>query len=147
MVLIVGSVVNLTIRFMTARRVGWVIGPFRQISALIAVAETLRFLEGDDIDPIVGSLRRELPTLRRLKGIVRRIGPDPLKVGELAFAVMEYLNIIFLLDVNAVYLALPNFAGAVRRCFASSPPSAMWTPQLALRHSAPGRRDGLGRDL
>ena len=111
-VLIVGSVVNLTIRFMTARRVGWVIGPFRQISALIAVAETLRFLEGDDIDPIVGSLRRELPTLRRLKGIVRRIGPDPLKVGELAFAVMEYLNMIFLLDVNAVYFG----AGELRRC-------------------------------
>jgi hypothetical protein len=41
LVLIVGSVVNLTIRVMTAPRVGSVIGPFRQIAALIAVAETL----------------------------------------------------------------------------------------------------------
>ena len=112
LVLIAGSVVNLAIRFMTFGRVGWVIGPFRQISALIAVAENLRFLEGDDIDPIVGSLRRELPTLRRLKGIVRRIGPDPFKVGDLAFAVGEYLNLIFLLDVNAVYFG----ASELRRC-------------------------------
>jgi hypothetical protein len=112
LVLIVGSVVNLTIRVLTARRIGWVIGPFRQISALIAVAETLRFLAGDDIDPIVGSLRREVLALRRLKEIVRRIGPDPLMVGELAFALMEYLNVIFLLDVNAVYFG----AAELRRC-------------------------------
>ena len=112
LVLIVGSVVNLTIRAMTAPRVGSVIGPFRQISALIAVAETLSFLTGDDIDPIVGSLRREVPALRRLKAIVRRVSPDPLTIGELAFALMEYLNLIFLLDVNAVYFG----AGELRRC-------------------------------
>jgi hypothetical protein len=112
LLLIGGSVVNLTIRFTTARRVGLVIGPFRQISALITVAETLSFLTGDDIDPLVGSLRSDAPTLGRLKAIVRRVSPDPMTVGELAFALMEYLNVIFLLDVNAVYFG----AAELRRC-------------------------------
>ena len=61
LILIVGSVLNLTIRAMTATRVGSVIGPFRQISALIAVAETLRVLTGDDIDPIVGRFAGKCP--------------------------------------------------------------------------------------
>jgi hypothetical protein len=112
LILIVGSVVNLTIRTMTARRIGPVLGPFRQISALIAVAEGLRFLAGADTDRVVGALRGDVAALGRLKAIVRRISFDPLSAGELAFDLMEYLNLIFLLDVNAVYFG----AGELRRC-------------------------------
>jgi hypothetical protein len=111
LVVIFGAVLNLIVRALTAGRVTQIAGPFRQISALIGVAESLLFLADDDQTPIVGALRRDLASLQRLKRIVRSVGLDPLGSGELPFALFEYLNLLFLLDVNAVYLG----AGELRK--------------------------------
>jgi DNA mismatch repair ATPase MutS len=99
-----GAVVNLMVRGLTAVRVIRVAGPFRQISALIGVAESLLFLAETEHTPIVGALRRDVTSLQRLKRIVRSVGLDPLGSGEITFALFEYVNLLFLLDVNAVYL-------------------------------------------
>jgi DNA mismatch repair ATPase MutS len=81
----------------------------------------LQFLAGDDIDPIVGPLRTDVPALARLKLISRwangdpfmlAINPDPLVVliSDFVLAVYEYLNLVFLLDATGVYFAGRDFS-------------------------------------
>lgn len=104
LVVMIGAVLNLLVRGVTASRVVRVAGLFRQISALISVAEALLFLAENEHTPIVGALRRDVASLQRLKRIVRSVGLDPLGSDEVSYALVEYLNLLFLLDVNAVYL-------------------------------------------
>lgn len=105
LLVIAGAVLNLVVRATTAGRVIWVVEPFRQVAAVLAVADALLFLADNPGAPIAGSLRHDLPMLRRLKRLARSIGPDPLRSNEIVYLVMEYLNVLFLLDVNAVYFA------------------------------------------
>jgi hypothetical protein len=100
---IVSAPLNMVIRARTARRVNTVVAVFRQLFALINVAGTLSFLEGSDIDPIVRTLRVETPHLRRLKAMTRWISRDPFAMVEPLASIVELLNLMFLLDVNAVY--------------------------------------------
>jgi hypothetical protein len=100
---IVGGVLNLTMRITTARQMGPLIGPFRQVFALIAAGETLRALTGDDIDPLVACLRTDTPALRRLKRVAFWVGRDALAAGDVVASIFEYLNLLFLIDVNAMY--------------------------------------------
>jgi DNA mismatch repair ATPase MutS len=101
----------MAVRIRTAWRVSSLLGPFRQIHALLSAAESLRFLKEDDTEPITGCVAAELPNLGRLKGIARWVSRDPLAAGEIVAALWEYLNLLFLLDVNALYFA----AGELRR--------------------------------
>ena len=111
LVVLVGSVVNLIVRGITATRVTSVVGPFRQLSAVIGVAEALRAIETDERS-ILGTLSGDLTSLRVLKRIVRRASPDPLASNDVMLWLMEYLNLLFLIDVNTAYFA----AGELRRC-------------------------------
>lgn len=106
--------VNVIVRLATDRRIGAIAAAFRQLAPVIATGQSLRFLHGDDIDPIVGSLRSEVRRLRRLKTVARWVSGDPfmLSVGgnlpavaiaDVVNAVYEYLNLAFLLDANGVY--------------------------------------------
>ena len=66
-----GLVVNIVLRGRANDRVFWALHPFRQVSALLGIADLLDFLKGDEIDPIVGPLQTELPRLKSLKEISR----------------------------------------------------------------------------
>jgi hypothetical protein len=46
-------VINVAVRYATDTYIGTLVRNFRQCAPLIGVAESLRFLVGDDIDPIV----------------------------------------------------------------------------------------------
>ena len=109
-------VLNVLVRYVTDFRIWEVARPFRQCAPLIATAEALQFLAGDDIDPIVGPLRADVPLLARLKVISRWVSGDPfmltvntdpliLQLSDLVAAVYEYLNLAFLLDATGVYFA------------------------------------------
>jgi hypothetical protein len=109
-------VLNVAVRYLTDFRIGAIVRSFRQCAPLIATAESLQFLGGDDIDPIVNPLRTDVPALARLKLISRWMNGDPfmlsvkadpllLSLSDLAAAVYEYLNLGFLLDGTGVYLA------------------------------------------
>ncbi len=109
--------VNVAIRYSTDRRLVALAGAFRQIAPLVTTAESLRFLDGEDIRPLVGAIQAETPSLRRLKAIARWIGGDPLMLpmgaGPLAImtndiltAVYEYLNLAFLFDGTGVYVGV-----------------------------------------
>jgi hypothetical protein len=105
---------NVALRYATDRRIGAVASAFRQLAPVIATGESLRFLDGADIDPIVEPLRASVPRLRRLKTIARWVSGDPfmlsvspnplaVAVSDFVSAVYEYLNLLFLLDANGVY--------------------------------------------
>jgi hypothetical protein len=111
-VLLVG---DLGVRVYAAGRVSELSGALRQIAPIVATAEALRFLEGDDIAPIVTPLRSDLAPLQRLKTISRWLGGDPFMmslgssrlealVTNVAWAVYEYVNLVLLLDANAVFI-------------------------------------------
>ena len=101
--LLVGAVLNLYIRVMSATRIGALVGSFRQIGPLLAAADAMRGIRGDDIAPIVGPLDDDLRRLSRLRRIARWVGRDPIAIGDLASSFFEYLNLLFLLDANALY--------------------------------------------
>jgi hypothetical protein len=107
-------VVNVMVGFVTDGRIGAVAGAFRQLAPVIATGESLQFLDGTDIEPIVGSLRLEVRRLRRLKTISRWVSGDPLMlagswnvpamaVSDFTTLVYQWLNLAFLLDANGVY--------------------------------------------
>ncbi|MFA5909730.1 MAG: hypothetical protein WC815_13210 [Vicinamibacterales bacterium] len=106
---VAGAAVNLLVRTKTAWRTSSMIGPFRQISALVSSAEIIR---ASLPEPITASLSRELPKIARLNAIARWVGRDPSKSNELIAGFWEYLNLLFLLDINALSLAV----GELRSC-------------------------------
>ncbi len=103
LIVVAASVLNLIVRGVTAGRVLAVVASFRQIGPLVGAAEACRFLDGKNVEAIVGCLRQELPGLSRLKSIARWTGREPSGSGDIAGTILEYLNVLFLLDVNAVY--------------------------------------------
>jgi hypothetical protein len=112
---------NVLVRYLTDFWIWEVVRPFRQCAPLIATAEALQFLAGDDIDPIVRPLRADVPLLARLKAISRWVSGDPfmltvntdpliLQLSDLVAAVYEYLNLAFLLDATGVYFAVRDIS-------------------------------------
>ena len=107
---VAGAAVNLFVRSRTAWRVSSVIGPFRQVNALVAVAHILH--EASLPEPLAGILSRELPRLARVTAIARWVGRDPAQSNDVVASFREYLNLLFLLDANALYFAV----GELRAC-------------------------------
>jgi hypothetical protein len=101
--LLVGAVFNLYIRVASATRIGAVVGSFRQIGPLLAAADAMRSMPAEGIAPLVGSLGDNLKHLTRLRRIAGWVGRDPIALGDLAASFFEYLNLLFLLDANALF--------------------------------------------
>ncbi|MGH9411161.1 MAG: MutS-related protein [Vicinamibacterales bacterium] len=113
---------NIAVRYLTDFHIDAVGRSFRQCAPLIATAQSLRFLGGDDIDPIVGPLRTDVPALARLKLISRWVYGDPFMLagetepsilwwsGLVVTAVYEYVNLAFLLDGTGVYFAVSDLS-------------------------------------
>ena len=105
---------NIGVRYMTDRRIGALAAAFRQVAPVVTTAESLRFLDGDDVRPIVGAIQADTPSLRRLKSIARWVSGDPLMlsvhadpltvgINDVVSSAYEYLNLFFLLDGNGIY--------------------------------------------
>ena len=113
---------NVAVRYASDEHVNAIGQSFRQCAPLIAACESLRFLEGDDIDPLVAPLRTEVASLARLKLISRCTNGDPLMLSvstqpvaialfsDLVRAVYEYLNLALVLDGTGVYLGVRDLA-------------------------------------
>lgn len=116
-VLIAVLVTNIAVRYGVDRRIGAIARGFRQCAPVIATAEALEFLTGEDIDPIVRPLRDDVRQLGRLKLISRWINGDPFMLSvspnrwaiaatDVAAAIYEYLNVVFLLDATGVFFGV-----------------------------------------
>jgi DNA mismatch repair ATPase MutS len=86
------------------------IGPFRQIRALASAAECVRAasLPGQRTEALASNLSQ----ISRLTAIARWVGRDASLSNELVAGFWEYLNLLFLLDINALSLA----SGELRAC-------------------------------
>ena len=87
---------------------------FRQLAPIIATAQALQFLSGEDIAPITAALADDTPRITPLKTISRWVSGDPLMLAtsgsmlaaalsEVVNAVYEYINLALLLDANGVF--------------------------------------------
>lgn len=124
---VLAMAINVIVRTRTDHRIGAVARVFRQLAPLIATAQSLTFLSGHDIEPIVRFLPSDVPSLARLKMMARWVSGDPfmlpsnnsswlaIAVTDLANVIYEYFNLFFLLDANAVYFG----AGELRSCGSS----------------------------
>jgi len=99
-------IVNLVIRGSTGRRVSSEIVSFRQVAPLLGVGRELVALGTPDTAPITGTLEADLNALRRLRAIARWVSRDATSAGgEILAAALEYLNVLLLMDINALYFA------------------------------------------
>lgn len=99
------TLVNLGIRSAAARRFAPLVGPFRQIAAVTGVARSVARIAAGDSNPLLEPLREDLPSLTRLHKMIRWMGRHPSVDGEVTATLAEYLNLLLLADVNAVYFA------------------------------------------
>ncbi len=105
LLIILGILTNLTLRFVTAPRLSPLLDPFRQLGPLMAVAETFRPLIATDGAAVGPSLSSDLARLRRLRRISGWVSRDPTTSDDLTAFVFEAANMMLLLDVNALYFA------------------------------------------
>jgi len=104
LMLIAGAITNILLRATVARQVAVVQSAFRQVGPLIVVAQKLAPIDRDDTRPITGTLVTDPPKLERLKRIAGWMSRDVSGAmsGQLAGLLLEYLNMIFCLDANAL---------------------------------------------
>ncbi len=104
--LVVGAlaVINLVVRMATAWQIPGLLAPIRQMGPLIRTAERLVRVPGmrDDEGDLVA---REVKRLRPLRRIASWVSRDPVSSGEIVAGVYEYLNLLLVLDANALLLS------------------------------------------
>jgi hypothetical protein len=118
LIAILAFVINFPIRFAAADRINREVIWFRQVGPLLSAANGLTDFDTSETAAITGRLKSDLRALSRLGRSARWVSRDPATTNEIVFSVMEYLNILFLLDVNALYFAageLKSKAGHLRR--------------------------------
>jgi DNA mismatch repair ATPase MutS len=83
----------------------------------VATGQALRFMQGQDIDPLVAPLRRDTRSLLQLKTISRWVSGDPLMlsvqsslaatvVSDFMSVVYDYANVVLPLNSAGVYLGI-----------------------------------------
>ncbi|MDZ4257572.1 MAG: hypothetical protein U0974_05090 [Gemmatimonadales bacterium] len=93
-------VLNMAARMLTAWQVPGLLSPMRQLTPLITLAERLHQMESISlVSPVTVNEITALRPLRRIGGWVSR---NPLTSNELLVSMQEYLNLLFLLDANAL---------------------------------------------
>jgi len=114
--LVVGLLVlNFAVHLATFRRIDAAAAAFRQIAPLVATGQALRFLGGDDIEPIAASFRHDTALLRRLKTISRWVSGDPLMlsvhphpaaamIADPISVFYDYVNFVLPVHASGVYL-------------------------------------------
>ena len=99
------------------KRIGVVSTAFRQIAPLVATGQALRFMQGEDVDPLVAPLRRDTRSLLHLKTISRWVSGDPLMLSvqsnlaavilsDFLSVVYDYANVVLPLNAAGVYFGI-----------------------------------------
>jgi hypothetical protein len=102
------TVLNLLLRIATAQRLGGVlVGSIRQVAPLVNAAATLTSIDDKACASITGTLRNDVASLRRLRGYARWVTRDrtAATAGGFGALILEYLNLLFLLDLTVLYFA------------------------------------------
>jgi hypothetical protein len=110
---IVAFAANFPVRFAMAHRISREVSWFRQVGPLLSAANALVTANAVEAAGLASSLKADLNHLQKLGATARWVNWDPQTtnditltlMGYLVLALMEYVNILLLMDVNALYLA------------------------------------------
>jgi len=107
-----GSIVSLSIRTTVAKELLVVSGAFRQIDGLVAAAAACRPLVAGDTTAIAGTMAADAASLSRLRRIASWVSRDSTSAvaGQLGSVFLEYLNLLFCLDANALFFGARELA-------------------------------------
>ncbi|MEO8681687.1 MAG: hypothetical protein ABI665_21760 [Vicinamibacterales bacterium] len=125
--------VNMGVRYATHRHIVAMAQAIRQGAPLVKTAAALAFLRGEEIEPVVGALGADVCRLKRFRFISGWVNSNPFMVsldsnqfaimfGDFVSVVLDYLNILFLLDGTAVYFGARDInvnAGSLLRAVAA----------------------------
>ena len=101
--ILAGTVVaNMVIRAAAVWRIAPIVLAFRQIGPLLATARVIARLGGAGFDQVNETLDGDIAKLSRLGKVTRWVGRDIQSDGDWLAAAVQYLNLIFLLDLNAL---------------------------------------------
>lgn len=101
-----GSIVGLILRSTAGKHLRVAAYAFRQVGPLLSAAGALRPLCTPDMNALTAALHADVPSLlplRRTAGWVGRDTPAAAAAGDFGSIFIEYLNLLFFLDGNAVY--------------------------------------------
>jgi hypothetical protein len=112
---------DFVLRLATARQIADLRHVVRQLAPIVATGERLMFLDGEPFRAITGHIAADASRLRRLKTVARWASEDPLMlssggsdgmwmVSQLINALYEYVNMVLLLDGNAIFFTQRDLA-------------------------------------
>lgn len=102
LVLLALMVASIAARAVTSWQTAAVLQPFANLGPILATADALAACEGLPKLSVEG-IRNDLDSLAGLRRIVRWAARDPMSEGEMAGVAQEYLNMLLLLDANAMF--------------------------------------------
>jgi DNA mismatch repair ATPase MutS len=102
LVLLALMVASVAARALTSWQTAAALLPFANLSPILATADALAACDGLPTLAVQG-IRNDLESLAGLRRIVRWAARDPLSQGEMAGVAQEYLNMLLLLDANAMF--------------------------------------------
>jgi hypothetical protein len=112
------AMLNMYVHSSVAWQLQGLVGSFRQIAPLLRTARRLGKQGSIDHETSTAGIRGDLHALRPLGRLARHLSPDPQIAGDLAASLFEYLNMLFLLDANALMRArnaISRHGGALAR--------------------------------
>jgi hypothetical protein len=98
---VVIGAINVAVRLYMTGPAGLSLSVFRQVGPLIAAADAVAAVRWPGAHPLLAPLERAVPRLRRLRFWSGWSGQ--LSGNELLASLREYLNLLFLLDANALF--------------------------------------------
>lgn len=96
--------VNMTMRAVAGWQVPGLLEPLRQLTPLLATARQLDAVADMPPDARLG-MRAHITALRSLERMGKWVSRDPHDSGELGASLWEYVNVLLLLDANALLVA------------------------------------------
>jgi len=98
------ALLNVAVRVATAWQLPGVLGPMRQLGPVLGLARRVARRLPDAL-PTLTRIDADLKSMRRLRRIAKWVSRDPATDGEILASIWEYLNLLFILDANALFLA------------------------------------------
>ncbi len=104
LLLALGVIGGIVIRGTIAHRLQLAVGSFRQLGPLVAAADALSRLSIPGAESATTGLANDVRTLARIRRIATWVGRETAASGDIVSLVLEYLNLVLLIDANALFM-------------------------------------------
>ncbi len=98
------ALVNMTVRAIAGWQVPGLLEPLRQLTPLLSTARRVAAVPNIPL-VVVAGVHEKIERLQSLERMGQWVSRDPQASGELVSSLWEYLNIVLLLDANALLIA------------------------------------------